>query len=130
MNMKWLLNTIILIAATMATTGAFAGTGAQTKPAVVKQNNQLELKQVGKDKILISCNLVAADKEYYEIERSSDNHVFTTVCLVFPATANEQMRNGISLKEKVAEHQTFYYRLKKVSGNEVTYTEAKSIKLN
>jgi len=126
LSLKWLLNIVLFTAATFAATTSFAGNG--TQPAA-KDSNPFELKQVGKDKVMISCHLVAAGSEYYEIERSSDNHEFKAVCLLFPATADQQMRNGISLKDKISEQKVVYYRLKKVSGDNVTYTEAKAITL-
>lgn len=125
LNLKWLFNIVLIIAAIGAAPKSFATAG--TVPA--KDTNPFELKQVAKDKIMISCNLVAKGNEYYEIERSSDNQDFKAVCLVFPATPGEMMRNGISLKDKIAEQKIVYYRLKKVSGNEITYTEAKAITL-
>lgn len=123
LNLKWLLNIVLIIAATFTTSAASAGT------APVKDTNPFNLKQVDKDKIMISCNLVASGSEYYEIERSTDNHDFKAVCLVFPALPGEQMRNSISLKDKITEQKVVYYRLKKISGNEVSYTEAKAITL-
>jgi hypothetical protein len=125
-NMKWLTNTVIVIAAAIFTQTANAGT---SNPVADKAKTPFELKQVSKDKIMISCNLQAADKEYYEIERSSDNVSFKTVGIVFPASAAEQMRNGISLKDNVSEQKTVYYRLKKITGELVSYTETKTITL-
>jgi hypothetical protein len=125
LNLKWLLNIVLIITATIAAPASFAGTG--TTPA--KDSNPFELRQIAKDKVMISCHLVASGSEYYEIERSSDNHDFKAVCLVFPATAGQQMRNGIDLKDKIAEQKVVYYRIKKISGNEITYTEAKAITL-
>lgn len=123
LNLKWLLNMVLIITTTFAAPASFAG----TTPA--KDSNPLELKQIAKDKVMISCHLVASGSDYYEIERSSDNHDFKAVCLVFPAAAGQQMRNGIDLKDKIAEQKVVYYRLKKISGNEITYTEAKAITL-
>lgn len=126
MNIKWLFNTIIITAAIAVSSAACAGTGV---PPSVKSKGTFELSRDGKDKVVISCNLEAVATEYYEIERSENNTEFKTIGIVFPATASEQMRNGISLKDKVADQKVMYYRLKKVSGNNVSYTEAKAITL-
>jgi hypothetical protein len=74
--------------------------------------------------------MVAKGAEYYEIERSFNNKDFTTVCVVFPATAGEIMRNGIAMKDKVTDTaKTIYYRLKKVNGDTVEYSGSKNIML-
>ncbi len=126
MNIKWLFNTIIIIAAVAVSSVAYAGNNVN--PAA-KENGMFELTRVGKDKVAITCNLEATGTEYYEIERSENNAEFKTIGIVFPATASEKMRNGISLKDNVASQKVMYYRLKKVNGNTVTYTEAKAISL-
>jgi predicted small secreted protein len=123
-NMKWLLNTIAFIAVTIISTSSFAG-----NRTLGREDNLFTLKQADKNKVVISCNLTASNTEYYEIERSADNKSFKTVCMVFPANANEAMRNSIDMKDKVSGQAVVYYRLKKVSGNDITYTEAKTITL-
>jgi hypothetical protein len=125
-NMKWLLNTIAFIAVTILSTSAFAGNGNET---LGREDNLFSLKQADKNKVVISCNLTASNTEYYEIERSADNKSFKTVCVVFPAATGETMRNSIDMKDKVSEQTVVYYRLKKVSGNDISYTEAKTITL-
>jgi hypothetical protein len=108
---------------------AFAGDNDKVKSA---RTEDFTITQFDKNKVLIACDVKAQHtNEYYEIERSADNKTFTTVGVLFPATEEEMpMRNGLALKDKVADnHTTYYYRLKKVSGENVTYSYVKTIAL-
>jgi type II secretory pathway component PulC len=130
--MKRLVNTIIFAAAaliiTSAPLNASAGTGNGEKNEV--RADAFELKQIDKDKVMISCDLVAEGTEYYEIERSENNKDFATVCVVFPAGKEDAIKNAMAMKDKIkTAAKTFYYRLKKITGDVVSYSTVKSIQL-
>jgi hypothetical protein len=123
-----MLSLVILVLASMA-----VNANEIKKGESARTDNEFTLTVFDNNKVLINCNLQASNtSEYFEIERSVDNKTFTTVGVLFATTAEEQpMRNGLALKDKPAQKTTgtVYYRIKTVSGNQVSYSQVKTVTL-
>jgi predicted carbohydrate-binding protein with CBM5 and CBM33 domain len=130
--MKCLFNTIIasLVALFIISAPNSASANTVNGETPVTRADGFQLKQIDKDKVMISCDLVAEGTEYYEVERSENNKDFRTVCVMFPATKEEAMKNALALKDKINNGgKTFYYRLKKVNGENISYSNTQTIEL-
>ncbi len=88
----------------------------------------MEIRQINKNTVEITNNLISVNGEYYELEKSTDNKNFKTVTIIFPFDNTDNINTPVVLKDKVTTATT-YYRLKCINNNSITYTQLKGITL-
>jgi hypothetical protein len=76
--------------------------------------SQIELKQIQKDVVQITGNLVSENGSYFLLEKSVNNTDFKTVSIIFAVTGEDHFYTPVVLKDKTITAKKVFYKVKEV----------------
>jgi hypothetical protein len=118
------MKTLFVALLTLATFTAKANNGNGEEPVAVK----MEVKKVSTSKVQVVTNIVAKANETFEIQKSYDNKIFTTVALVLGTDETANMP-ALRISDVIKADATAYYRVVKTNGsNSVVLTSTVIVK--
>jgi hypothetical protein len=82
--------------------------------------SKIELKQIQKDVVQITGNLVSENGSYFLLEKSVDNNNFKTVTIIFAVTGEDHFYTPVLLKDKTKSSKKVYYQVKEVHDEKET----------